>query len=197
MPANFKTGGTIPTPEEKNQPQADEIDRFDVFLKWLDDGKCNYADLYLHYYDEDYRGIHIKQDLPARKVILSIPKTHIMTTDMAKRSKVGRQLRKPGLYLSCTDSYLAMYLLAERSNPSSFWRPFIDILPKKYSTMPIFFTDDELTWLKGSFALDKIATRKRELRREYDEIVNHVEDFKRFTYEDFVWARVVIITRYA
>eukprot|EP00479_Gromia_sphaerica_P013995 TRINITY_DN809_c0_g1_i3.p1 TRINITY_DN809_c0_g1~~TRINITY_DN809_c0_g1_i3.p1 ORF type:complete len:201 (+),score=47.69 TRINITY_DN809_c0_g1_i3:983-1585(+) len=61
--------------------------------------------------------------------------------------------------------------------------------------MPIFFGDDELKYLKGSFSLDKIADRIDSLKTEYDNLCRHVHEFRRFTHEEFVWARLVVITR--
>lgn len=62
--------------------------------------------------------------------------------------------------------------------------------------MPIFFTSDELAYLKGSFTLGKIADRHAELKEEYESIVKSLPSYgTQFSLEDFVWARTVVITR--
>ena len=61
--------------------------------------------------------------------------------------------------------------------------------------MPIFFDEDELKLLKGSFSIRKIIDRQEELKEEYDNICRHVPDFRQYKLEEFVWARLVVITR--
>jgi len=61
--------------------------------------------------------------------------------------------------------------------------------------MPIFFDEPTLAWLKGSFSLQKIADRIDSLKKEYDNIRRAVPEFGQYTHEDFVWARLVVITR--
>jgi len=52
-----------------------------------------------------------------------------------------------------------------------------------------------LAELEGSFTLSKIAERIDSLRREYDNIKRAVPEFGIFTADEFVWARLVVITR--
>ena len=74
-------------------------------------------------------------------------------------------------------------LLQEKNNANSFWKPYIDVLPQHYRNMPIFFTQQELSYLKGSFAMGKIADRHAELKEEYDNIVKAVPSFSQYKLE--------------
>jgi len=64
-----------------------------------------------------------------------------------------------------------------------------------YRNVPIFFEDEELKQLKGSFTLKMISDRKVSLKLEYDNIVKHVDEFGKYHHLDFSWARVAVITR--
>ncbi len=86
-----------------------------------------------------------------------------------------------------THSYLASFLCQEKYKKSSFWAPYINILPVAYRNMPIFFEEHELRWLKGSFSLKKIADRKEDLLAEYENICKYLPDFKQYSYKEFVW----------
>ena len=69
------------------------------------------------------------------------------------------------------------------------------MLPEKYANMPLFFDENLLSWLKGSMCMEKIADRIDSLRKEFDTIRRKVPEFNNWLQEDFVWARLVVITR--
>lgn len=77
---------------------------------------------------------------------------------MAKETQVGRKMIDAALdLLSPKHSFLSTFLLRERKNPDSFWKPYIDLLPSDYNCFPVFFSDDELKWLEGSPFLGKMG----------------------------------------
>ncbi len=81
------------------------------------------------------------------------------------------------------------------SEGGSFWAPYIRLLPRDFPTLPIFFTEEELQWLKGSAALQNIATLQTDVRSEYDQLSSRVPAFRRFEYRTFLWARLAVMTR--
>jgi histone-lysine N-methyltransferase SETD3 len=191
-----------PTPsatEGKVGEGEESPDRFRRMLDWLERGKARFPKLYLQYYSEDFRGVHCNAHIPEDEIILQVPLSHIMTSEVAKESAIGLQIctaESAGLELRSKHSYLAAYLLAERSRGvDSFWFSFISALPVKYRNMPIFFDAAELTWLTGSMCLDKIAERKENLRLEYDNLCRYIPSFAQFDFDAFVWARLVVISR--
>lgn len=52
-----------------------------------------------------------------------------------------------------------------------------------------------ICYMQGSMCVDKIQERKESLRIEYDNICRYVPSFAEYKYEEFVWARLVVITR--
>ncbi len=64
------------------------------------------------------------------------------------------------------------------------------ILPEKYANVPISFDAAKRAWLKGSMCLAKIDERIESLQSEYKLIAAKVPSFAKFTYEQFVWARL-------
>ncbi len=176
-------------------PLPAEDDEFDRMIRWLRAGGATFPYLYLRYYAEDYRGVHALSKIPNNKTILFVPLPLIMTSEVAKASDIGMKIIRHQVDLGSTHSYLASYLCQEKHNPDSFWKPYLATLPQKYRNMPIFFEENELAELKGSFSLGKIADRKLELKEEYDNICNSVPEFSRYTLDEFIWARLVVITR--
>jgi len=172
-----------------------DMDKFDSLLEWLKKGGAKFPNLLMKYYTVDYRGVHARRRLDKDELILEVPLPLIGTTEVARDSEIGQKIEKSGCQLYSDHSWLAAWLLQEKYNPKSFFKPYIDILPVHYRNMPIFFDDDELKWLKGSFTVKMISDRKFSLKLEYDNIVKHVPEFGRYHYLDFFWARVAVITR--
>jgi len=182
--------------EGKSDEENPDSDKFDALVQWLREGGARFPKLYMKYYSQDYRGVHALTRINNNEQILYVPLKYIMTSEVAKASDIGTQIIESGYELRSKHSYLACYLLRQRSmGTSSFWEPYIRILPVHFRNMPIFFTEDELDWLTGSFTLYKIGDRIDSLRREYDALRRVVPLFKPFSYEEFVWARLVVITR--
>ena len=70
---------------------------------------------------------------------------------MARQTEVGKKILNHALdLLSPKHSFLSTFLLKERKNPNSFWRPYLDLLPSDYNCFPVFFSDEEMKWLEGS-----------------------------------------------
>jgi histone-lysine N-methyltransferase SETD3 len=183
------------TERELTQAGNPNADVFTSMVHWLREGGALFPKLYLQYYSEDYRGVHCLTKVPADDVVLYVPFKYIMTSEVAKASDIGKKIVSSGVDLRSKHSFLASYLLQEKAKKASFWDPYINILPAKYANMPIFFDEDLLKWLKGSFCLGKIADRIDSLRREYDNIRRAVPEFAEYSHEQFIWARLVVITR--
>ena len=173
-----------------------DSDRFTTMCNWLRSGGAQFPKLYLQYYSEDYRGVHALARVPPDDIILYVPFSLIMTSQVAMESEIGKQIIAAKVELRSKHSYLASYLLQEKEKATdSYWYPYLACLPAYYNNMPIFFPPSLLAMLKGSFTLQKIQDRIDSLRTEYDNIKAVVPTFARFSHDDFVWARLVVITR--
>eukprot|EP00808_Paulinella_micropora_P022075 g74159.t1 len=145
-------------------PSPDD-DKFEVFLKWLVDGGTEFPLLQMKYYTVDYRGVHAKTRIQPNTLVLKVPLKQIITLQLSKDSPIGQALQKHARAVQSSHTYMAAYLLQEKHDPNSYWKPYLDILPAHYRNMPVFFDEDELAWLTGSFTLQMIADRKYSLRR--------------------------------
>lgn len=48
--------------------------------------------LYMQYYSDDYRGVHCLTKVSTNQTILYVPLSHIMTSEVAKESEVGKKI---------------------------------------------------------------------------------------------------------
>lgn len=89
-----------------------------------------------------------------------------------------------------------IFMLIDRLNPSSFFRPYYDILPRTLNNMPIFWTPEELQYLEGSYLLTQIEERNIAIESDYHAICSLVPDFVNIaTLDEFKWARMCVCSR--
>lgn len=171
-------------------------DKFDLMEQWLRQGSAKFPKLYMEYYGPEYRGVHCTSRIAVEEQILFVPHRHIMTSEVARASAIGARIIDTGIQLRSKHSLIAAFLLQERAaGAASFWYPYIVNLPSNFDSMPLFFDEHMLQELQGSFCLSKISEQLDSFRREYDDIRRVVHEFNQYTLEDFVWARLVVITR--
>lgn len=115
---------------------------------------------------------------------------------MAKQTLVSKKILENKLeLLSPKHSFLSTFLLQERLNSNSFWRPYFEILPSDYDSMPIFFSEEDLNWLKGSPFLNQVRDKISDLRKDYESIISVAPQFESNSFKDFCWARMTAASR--
>ena len=125
-----------------------------------------------------------------------IPKSHIITLEMAKASPIGAKMVAAGLnLLSPKHCFLTTYILQERRKESTFWKPYLDILPECYDNFPIFYTEDERQWLKGSPFLKQVYEKIADIDEDYATICRAVPEYSQFPVAEFSQVRMAVSSR--
>jgi histone-lysine N-methyltransferase SETD3 len=89
-----------------------------------------------------------------------------------------------------------IYMLIDMKNPTSFFRPYYDILPPTLNNMPIFWSPRELACLEGSYLLQQIEERNVAIEADYAAICSIAPQFTSIaTVEEFKWARMCVCSR--
>ncbi len=89
-----------------------------------------------------------------------------------------------------------LFMLVDRRSPTSFFKPYYDILPPTLHNMPIFWTPEELKYLQGSHILEQITDRNETIKEDYETLVSAAPTFKDIcSLEDFKWARMCVCSR--
>jgi histone-lysine N-methyltransferase SETD3 len=165
-------------------------------VTWLREGGAVFPKLTLQFYSADYRGVHASTHVFKNELILFVPKTHILTLEMAKASPIGRKMELAKLNLiSPKHCFLSSLILQERRVQDSFWQPYLDILPKSFTCFPIFFTPDEKAWLTGSPFLRQIEDKIEDIKVDYDMILAIAPEFGQFSVREFSEIRVSVSSR--
>jgi len=96
-----------------------------------------------------------------------------------------------------TKLLLILFLLHHKhaQKEDSFWWPYIRILPADYGESPIFWEEDRLSALKGSYAFTKVISHRIELKDKFETLKTRL--FDRFPelfpgaaadYGEYLWA---------
>lgn len=149
--------------------------------------------------DSEMRGVHAKIDIPIDTICVAIPKKCLITVEMGQATEIGQLILKSDLDLDAPKHiFLMIYLLWDRkvNGGNSFFKPYYDILPKTLSNIPIFWNDEELEYLKGSYLLTQIKDRIEAITEDYYSICEVAPQLKSIaTLDEFKWARMCVCSR--
>ena len=166
----------------------------EALLAWLRAHGASFGKLAVGLHDGE-RGIVAGAPIEKGERVLSVPRPLVLTLGVASASGVGQAIAASLAAADGTDGILAAFLLHERADPRSFWKPYLDMLPASLPTFPLFFEARELDLLRGSSALDTIAERRARLREEHSLLRELVPALADLSLADYSWARAVVTSR--
>lgn len=85
--------------------------------------------------------------------------------------------------------------MQERRKENSFFDQYIDILPKAFDNFPIFYTQEERTWLEGSPFQDQISEKIRDIQQDYNMICTEVPEYREFSLKEYSEIRMMVASR--
>jgi len=165
------------------------------FLRELYKYNAFFPKLEIHFYSDDYRGVLAKSNILKDEIIMTIPKDCLISLETAFETNYGKKI---GEFMynelnSPKHCLLTSFLLYEEKNPK--YKYYFDLLPHDYSNFPIFYTNKELDYLKGSPFLSQILEKKEDMKSDYNKLCEYLPDYKQFSYLKFCEARVLISSR--
>jgi histone-lysine N-methyltransferase SETD3 len=149
--------------------------------------------------ESEMRGVHARCDVPPNTVCVSIPLECLITVEMGQATEIGQIILKSDLDLDAPKHiFLMIFLLYDRkvNGENSFFKPYYDILPGTLHNIPIFWTEEELKYLEGSYLLTQIADRNEAIAEDYHAICEVALELASIaTLEEFKWARMCVCSR--
>ena len=184
--------------EDAQVPVPAEKERFETMFDWMVQGGAQFDKLKVRYYAADYRGVHAARNIKKGETILYVPKDEIITLEMAMESPIGSLMAARNFrqrLISPKHSFLATYIMQERRKEVSVFDKYIDILPKAFDNFPIFYTQEERTWLEGSPFQDQISEKIRDIQSDYNMICNEVPEYRQFSLKEYSEIRMMVASR--
>lgn len=166
-----------------------------ALLRWLEHGGSDISQVSVALLGDGERGLEALSSIAPDEPLLRIPSRYVLTLEEARSSAIG-QLLEAHAPADEERVYLAAFLLQEMERGAdSFWKPFLDSLPRSFPNLPFFFDERELSLMKGSLAPRWVKSLREGLEAQHAHLCEHVPGFKRFPFETFVWAHFVVVTR--
>jgi histone-lysine N-methyltransferase SETD3 len=164
-------------------------------LHWLEQAGATISRLEIVSLGGGERGIRALADLTPQETVLRLPRQCFLTVDDARASEIGRLLEAHARF-DDVKTYLVAFLLQERERGAdSFWKPYLDVLPKSFPSHPFFFNPDESALLQGSLAAGMVDYQRMDLAHRHADLCRSVPGFQRFTLEQFAWAHFTVASR--
>ncbi|GAB0088884.1 hypothetical protein DMENIID0001_033480 [Sergentomyia squamirostris] len=147
----------------------------DAFYLWAGENGAQFDGVKITDFAGYGMGLEATKDFDDGAVFIQIPKKMFMDLDNVSPA-IAPMCEMP-MIQSMSNIKLAFSLLVEKLNPNSFWKPYIDILPDKYSTV-MNFSINEMQELKGSSALPNALNMCKNIARQYSFIRKYIDNIK-------------------
>jgi histone-lysine N-methyltransferase SETD3 len=174
-------------------PVAAHEDDMRRMLAWMAEQGATFPGMDVLCMEQGSREAYACAPLRKGALVLHLPRSLLMTTEVAKASRLGKRLATYNPDASYY-GYLAALLLDTRHH-GGFWAPYVAVLPSAFPEHPLFFSEKELEWLKGSYALRVVRRHKSWLEREYQHLSACLPDGEHYSPEEHAWALVNVLTR--
>lgn len=170
----------------------------DRFCEWAKSNGARFDGVRIQQFPHYELGLMASKDFQSGEQFITIPKKMLLSLDNLSETAAEVLDQMPVLD-TMPNVKLAFLLVIERLNGvASFWKPYIDLLPDRYSTV-LYFTPNDMNELKGSSAFVMALNQCKHIARQYAFIRKAIQNLKcdrpdsmlailkeRFTY-DLYW----------
>ena len=171
--------------------------KFQGMIDWMLDEGADFSQIKIIYYTANYRGVHANKAIRPGEQVLYVPKNLLITLDACLACPLAKKITELGLDQKLEmleHNQMSAYILQEMNDENSYWKTYIDMLPKDMTEYPFLFSEEEKTWLEGSLFLLDVEEKIRSLKHDY-EIMKEVPEFGELTFEKFSELRTVVGSR--
>ncbi|GAM17363.1 hypothetical protein SAMD00019534_005380 [Acytostelium subglobosum LB1] len=171
------------------------------FERWLVEGGVLFPKLQIaNFSDGTGRGLVTAKKVEENECVISVPRRFLINVQVARQHEVLGKIFEDFSGLN-DDTILFLFVIYEKENPNSFWRPFFDTLPSYFPTS-IHFTPTELLELEGTNLFAETIHVKEHLQSIRDMLFPELSEQyptifpeSLFSWENFLWARSLFDSR--
>ncbi|KAF9090018.1 hypothetical protein BGX29_011708 [Mortierella sp. GBA35] len=175
------------------------------FVDWLTVNNASFPKLEFRDDADGCGSVYASADIAEDEVFLTIPFEPLVITDALARKHlpVSAQLldSRTVIILFLIQQTVHQHQLNNNNevpSSSSFYKPYLDMIPDKIHTA-LEFDDQDMELLRGTNAFLVVKERKDSLRAKYEKTMEVVGDELKvedgYTWERFLWAETVVSSR--
>ena len=165
---------------------------FDDFMQWFRSNGGVDTGVAVKSFSPGYRGIECKQNIRENTQVLQIPLNLSLSASKTATDPVHQQIIRS---FDLPDSALIAILLFEKYKEQSFWKPYLDTLPRETHNA-LHFSKEELEAFQNPSLKTRILNLQRQLNETFQSFVAKWDEVgvsdAHISIEDFKWASSVI-----
>lgn len=128
------------------------------------------------------RSLMASKEFEAGSELLVVPKAAFLRPPAATPADKEKMINN--------QSRLSLYILSELNGESTL-KPYLNLLPRSFKHMPELWSPDKLGLLKDTMAAAEVEGRRQEILAQF----NRLAGCTSYSFEQFTWARLVVMTR--
>uniref|UniRef100_A0A182J1Z1 protein-histidine N-methyltransferase n=1 Tax=Anopheles atroparvus TaxID=41427 RepID=A0A182J1Z1_ANOAO len=152
-------------------PRTDNVEHF---TKWATANGCAINRVRIA---EQFGGLGLEATewIPGGDCCIEVPRSLFFYVQNGPRFKKLLELMPPAMLREHGNIVLALALIMERFRKDSFWKPYFDVLPERYTT-PLYFTPEDMMELRNTEAFLPALKLCKSIARQYGFIRKFVQD---------------------
>lgn len=144
---------------------------------------------------EGWRGVVATKHISTGDCILSVPRNLLMSVESAKAQPWFASVASRHPHLT-SSQLLSIHLLHEvTKGRSSFWWPYLESLPKSYTTA-IYYKPEDIAALQVPYAIQAAQTEIQRAHIDYNTALPLLKELNiTCTWDDWIWAASTLSSR--
>lgn len=145
------------------------------FYKWSVANNCEFDGVKISEFSGYEMGLEATKDWKKGDTFIKIPQKMIFSFDKIEKELPDVIKNMPMIQMQ--NISLAIFLVIEKIRPNSFWKPYLDLLPEKYSTV-MYFSSSEMQELKDTTAFIPALYQCKNIARQYSFLYKYLRNIK-------------------
>ncbi|CAO3650825.1 unnamed protein product [Cunninghamella blakesleeana] len=184
--------------ENKNYIQGTVVSdvKYELFIDWLKKSHFPTTKLALATFKNTGRGMMAVEDIQAGDVIVQVPKSFLISNNLLHKEYGSHPLS--------THQILAFHLvilLVKDTKENKWWKPYLDLLPSHFNTLPVTFPTVLLKHLPKGLA-EEVSLQRKKIKEDYQACIRFMKSrpsllpfLSHVTFKKYEWAWLCVNTR--
>lgn len=147
-----------------------------------------------------------EKKIEKNELVIQVPEKLFLSEENCMKSELGQWILTSNdvILNNLSTLKLVLFLIYEcfnrkKKSETSFWKPYLDILPRDIS-IPFFFHPDTLSLLEHTLVYGEMCKASAEIMRQFEHAISCISKYpgcpiEKFSFDQFLWAWAILMTR--